>query len=57
MTVKSATEAMGTWPRTIPAAAQAAAERWPDQPGIIEGDRQWSFAQVWAGSIQPCPLS
>lgn len=41
------TEAMGTWPETIPAAARTAAERWPDQPGIIEGDRLWSFAEVW----------
>lgn len=42
------TETMGTWPDTIPHAAKAAAERWPDQPGIIEGDHQWSFAEVWA---------
>ena len=42
------TEHMGNWPPTIPHAAQAAAEKWPDQPGIIEGDRQWSFAEVWA---------
>jgi acyl-CoA synthetase (AMP-forming)/AMP-acid ligase II len=42
------TEVMGAWPHTIPHAAKAAAERWPEQPGIIEGDRQWSFAAVWA---------
>ncbi|HKT77617.1 MAG TPA: FadD3 family acyl-CoA ligase [Sphingobium sp.] len=42
------TEHMGNWPPTIPHAAQAAAEKWPDQPGIIESDRQWSFAEVWA---------
>ncbi|MGW8204727.1 FadD3 family acyl-CoA ligase (plasmid) [Sphingomonas bisphenolicum] len=42
------TEMMGAWPHTIPHAAKAAAERWPDQAGIIEGDRQWSFAEVWA---------
>ncbi|WP_336951271.1 FadD3 family acyl-CoA ligase [Sphingobium aromaticivastans] len=48
MTGNSATEAMGQWPETIPHAAKAAAERWPDQPGLIAGDRSWTFAQVWA---------
>lgn len=42
------TEAMGTWPQTIPGAAKAAAETWPDRPGLIVGDRTWTFAQVWA---------
>ncbi|MEO0031371.1 MAG: hypothetical protein RIS94_1129 [Pseudomonadota bacterium] len=42
------TEAMGTWPKTIPGAAKAAAETWPDQPGLIVGERTWSFAQLWA---------
>lgn len=42
------TQAMGNWPKTVPAAAQVAAQRWPDEPGIIEGDRHWTFAQVWA---------
>jgi len=42
------TEAMGTWPATIPGAAAAAAERWPDRVGLIVGERQWTFAQLWA---------
>ncbi|OYX92110.1 MAG: fatty acid--CoA ligase, partial [Novosphingobium sp. 35-62-5] len=42
------TEAMGDWPKTIPGAAKAAAEQWPDTPGLIAGDRTWTFAQVWA---------
>lgn len=42
------TEAMGHWPGTIPGAAQAAAEQWPDAPGLIVGERIWSFAEVWA---------
>jgi len=41
------TEAMGIWPDTIPHAAQAAARRWPDETGLIEGDRRWTFAQIW----------
>lgn len=39
---------MGTWPATIPGAAKAAAERWPDVPGLIVGERAWTFAEVWA---------
>ncbi len=42
------TEAMGTWPATIPGAAAAAAERWPDRVGLIVGERQWTFAELWA---------
>lgn len=42
------TDTMGDWPRTIPEAAMHAAERWPDQPGLIVGDRTWSFAELWA---------
>jgi acyl-CoA synthetase (AMP-forming)/AMP-acid ligase II len=38
----------GHWPPTIPAAAQSAAERWPDAPALIEGERSWSFAELWA---------
>lgn len=34
-------------PATIPQAAQAAARRWPDQPALIDGARQWSFAELW----------
>jgi acyl-CoA synthetase (AMP-forming)/AMP-acid ligase II len=33
---------------TIPAAAQAAAEQWPNQTGLIVGSRTWTFAQLWA---------
>ncbi len=42
------TEAMGHWPPTIPAAAQAAAERWPEAPALIAGEQHWSFAQLWS---------
>ncbi|WP_240334381.1 FadD3 family acyl-CoA ligase [Sphingobium estronivorans] len=42
------TETMGTWPETIPAAAKAAAERWPAIIGLIEGDERWTFADIWA---------
>lgn len=42
------TGAMGEWPLTIPAAAQAAALKWPDDVALIAGDRQWSFAELWA---------
>ncbi len=42
------TEAMGSWPATIPGAAKAAAERWPHVAGLIVGERTWTFAQVWA---------
>lgn len=42
------TEVMGVWPATIPHAAQAAAERWPDDTALIVGDRIWSFAELWA---------
>ena len=41
------TEAMGHWPETIPHAAQAAAARWPDEAGLIAGERTWTFAQLW----------
>ncbi len=43
-----ATEAMGTWPETIPHAAKAAAETWPNEIGLIEGDKHWTFAKIWA---------
>ncbi|WP_255326559.1 FadD3 family acyl-CoA ligase [Sphingobium sp. EM0848] len=42
------TETMGTWPETIPAAAKAAAERWPYAVGLIEGEKRWTFARIWA---------
>ncbi|WP_240950044.1 FadD3 family acyl-CoA ligase [Novosphingobium sp. ERN07] len=42
------TEAMGNWPATIPGAAKAAAEQWPDVPGLIVGDQTWTFAELWA---------
>jgi len=39
---------MGSWPATIPASAEAAARKWPEVIGLIEGERQWTFAEVWA---------
>lgn len=33
---------------TIPHAAAAAAARWPDAPGLIVGDRTWTFAELWS---------
>ncbi|MCP1471717.1 acyl-CoA synthetase (AMP-forming)/AMP-acid ligase II [Sphingobium sp. OAS761] len=42
------TDQMGTWPETIPASAKAAAEKWPYAVGLIEGDRHWTFAKIWA---------
>jgi len=42
------TELMGSWPETIPAAAQSAADKWPTVIGLIEGDQRWTFAEVWA---------
>jgi acyl-CoA synthetase (AMP-forming)/AMP-acid ligase II len=41
-------EPLGTWPQTIPAAAQAAAERWPDAVALIEGEQRWTFQELWA---------
>ena len=35
-------------PTTIPGAAKAAAEKWPDATALIIGDRSWTFAEVWA---------
>jgi len=43
-----ATEAMGKWPETIPHAAKAAAEQWPYEIGLIEGDKRWTFAKIWS---------
>lgn len=42
------TDVMGQWPETIPHSAANAAACWPDQPGLIVGDRQWTFAELWA---------
>ena len=42
------TDAMGYWPETIPHAAQSAAERWPDIPGLIVGAASWTFADIWS---------
>lgn len=42
------TEQMGTWPQTIPQSAKEAAHKWPDVIGLIEGNRQWTFAELWA---------
>lgn len=41
-------ERPGEWPQTIPAAAEAAARAWPDAPAVIEGERAWTFAQLWS---------
>ena len=41
------TEAMGQFPETIPHAAQAAAERWPEAVALIVGERHWTFAEIW----------
>lgn len=40
-------QADSPWPETIVKAAQAAAERWPDAPALIEGARTLSFAELW----------
>ncbi|MCP5395213.1 MAG: AMP-binding protein [Sphingomonadaceae bacterium] len=42
------TTAPRNWPETIPAAAQAAAERWPDAPALVAGGASWSFVELWA---------
>jgi HIP---CoA ligase len=34
-------------PPTIPHAAQAAAQRWPEAPAVIEGEMLLSFAELW----------
>ena len=34
-------------PATIPHAAQAAAQTWPDAPAVIEGSVTWTFAELW----------
>ena len=41
------TDTMGNWPETIPGAAQEAAQKWPSQIALIEGDRRWTFAELW----------
>lgn len=40
-------EALGNWPKTIPGAARAAAERWPREPALIENDTYWTFEDLW----------
>lgn len=42
------TDTTGHWPETIPHAAKAAAERWPGELALIDGDRAWTFAELWA---------
>jgi HIP---CoA ligase len=37
-------------PQTIPHAAQAAAETWPDAPAVLENGEVWSFAELWQRS-------
>lgn len=38
---------MSTLPETIPAAARATMERIGDHAGLIEGDRSWTFAELY----------
>ena len=40
-------DASENWPETIPHAAELAAERWPDVPGLVAGDATWTFAEIW----------
>lgn len=35
-------------PPTVPHAAEAAAKRWGEVPGLIENGRTWTFAELWA---------
>lgn len=37
-------------PATIPHAAEAAAQAWPDALALIEGDTRWTFTQLWQQS-------
>jgi acyl-CoA synthetase (AMP-forming)/AMP-acid ligase II len=37
-------------PPTIPHAAQAAAQTWPDAPAVLENGQVWSFAELWQRS-------
>lgn len=36
-----------SWPETIPEAARQAAERWPHDLAMIDGDRRWTFPELW----------
>lgn len=38
---------MSEWPETIPHAVMAAAERWPASTALVEGERSWTFAELW----------
>ena len=42
------TPQIGSWPPTIPASAERAAQRWPDRIALMEGERRWTFAELWA---------
>jgi HIP---CoA ligase len=39
-------------PPTIPHLAEAAAQRWPDAPALIEDGKTWTFAELWADARQ-----
>ncbi len=41
------TEQPTSLPSSIPGAAKAAAEKWPETTGLIVGDRSWTFAEIW----------
>ena len=41
------TDVMGNWPETIPGAAKEAAQSLPNQLALIEGERSWTFAELW----------
>lgn len=45
-------EPMGTWPATIPHAAEAAARAWGDHPALICTARSWTFAELWSDARQ-----
>lgn len=38
---------MNALPATIPHAAEAAAQRWPDALALIEGSTRFTFAELW----------
>ena len=42
------TDPIAKWPATVPEAARLAAERWPDAPALVAGERRWTFSDLWA---------
>lgn len=43
-------QTMTSLPPTIPHAAEAAAQRWPDAPAVLEHGETWTFADLWQHS-------